>query len=56
MTSWSDIGTLSDTVYAFNRYRIVFKTKNGKLILITRDLQQWHIDKYAITEYIILPE
>jgi len=34
---------------------IVYRTINGKIMVI-KDPSQWHIDKYGITHYLILPK
>lgn len=44
-------------IYNHSLNRIVFRTKNHRLVILSRDFQPgWHIDKYNIIDFIILPE
>lgn len=39
-----------------DRDRVVFKTKNEKLFVTKRFVDEWLINKYMLTHFIILPE
>lgn len=53
---WTKIDSWSHTEdYAQDRDRVVFKTKNNKLMITNRFVDEWLIEKYGLTHFIILP-
>lgn len=50
-----DIDHMPPEAYIF-KHRLVFKTVNGKTMIVHRPLDKWLVDKYSLEYYIILPE